>query len=130
MFFDYPEDQDLYMLNYNDFLIGDSLKVSIETSNLGTTRSQFYFPNGVWCSLWQFTEPCLEITGDTSYLHANKQTLTSTADVSHVHAKAGSIVPTASLKNKDIIMNTVDARMKPTDLHIFPELNGAGNVGF
>lgn len=132
MFFDYPEDTDLYEKNYNDFLIGDSLKVSIETSNLGTTNSDFYFPNGVWCSLWAMDEPCLEITGDVTKgpAQANVQTLKSTADVSHVHAKAGSIVPTANLKSINSIMSTADMRMKATDLHIFPMLNGAGNEGF
>ena len=127
LFFAFPEDLALYNRNFNDFLLGDSLKVSIEVTKLGATRSQFYFPTATWCPLWEMDSPCLVITGNNK---DNLQELYSSADVSHVHMREGKIVVTANLWNAEKIMTTKDMRALPVDLHLAPMLNGAGNVGF
>ena len=69
-------------------MLGDALKLSINSNALNQNVTEFYFPDGIWCNLFNKTEgknSCLE--GKNSYNRSSK------AYQFDVHLKDGFIVP-------------------------------------
>jgi alpha-glucosidase (family GH31 glycosyl hydrolase) len=116
VFFEFPSDPMAYADNTNNFMLGDSIKVSMVTDQVGVSEGTFYFPMGQWCPLWDMTQACLNME------KAGTVQLGATADVANVHMRPGSFVPTANaIDNK--IMKVHDLKQFPTDLHVSPVLN-------
>jgi len=51
LFFDFPNDDIAYLNNHDNIMIGESLKLSILTSEDKETGT-FYFPEGWWCPIF------------------------------------------------------------------------------
>lgn len=63
VFFEFPEDLNAYdNLQYN-VMLGDSLKLSINSDQQGQNTTDFYFPAGTWCDLRTPANKCMVSTG-------------------------------------------------------------------
>lgn len=54
-------------------MLGDALKLSINSNTLDQNTTEFYFPDGTWCNLFNKTEgedSCLD--GKNSYNRSSK----------------------------------------------------------
>jgi alpha-glucosidase (family GH31 glycosyl hydrolase) len=52
LFFEFSEDDGAYGDIANNVMIGSALKVSVNAKNLTQEETDFYFPQGTWCSLF------------------------------------------------------------------------------
>lgn len=86
VFFAYPDDMNTYTDLTNNVMIGDNLKLSMNTLNLTQNSTDFYFPAGTWCNLRNASEGCFLSTGKSYTLKTN---LTDY----YVHLREGYIVP-------------------------------------
>lgn len=86
MFFAFPDDMNTYTNFTKNIMIGDNLKLSINTENLTEKFTDFYFPAGTWCNIRNATDGCFLSAGQTQNLKTN---LTDY----YVHIREGSIVP-------------------------------------
>ena len=57
LYFEFPDDPGAY--SGNNVMIGPSLKVQSSVDLVNNT-TEFYFPKGLWCSVYT-VEPCLNI---------------------------------------------------------------------
>jgi alpha-glucosidase (family GH31 glycosyl hydrolase) len=70
LYFEFPNDKNAYAETERNIMIGDSLKLSVVSNELGTTYANFYFPQGTWCDLLKdnlmdnscFTSPAAGVT--------------------------------------------------------------------
>jgi alpha-glucosidase (family GH31 glycosyl hydrolase) len=101
VFFEFPEDKSAYSdIEYN-IMIGSGLKVSINSYDLNSTYTPFYFPAGTWCLLGgkaNTTNNCFNSTSGVTL------TLPSTLSDYQMHIREGYIIPmqdtlSASAKN-------------------------------
>lgn len=123
VFFEFPLNTETYDSSYNTFMIGRSLKVSQTIDKLGSKETNFYFPAGSWCPVWNMSEPC--IGGDSPM----SVPLRDSADVSNLHLREGFFAPMVNISN--VTIQTVrDAQERPVDLHVSPVLNDETDVGF
>jgi len=67
LFFEYPDDAGSYNDIANNVMIGKALKTSINAVNLTQNTTDFYFPKGTWCSLFEPIGECLYF--DNSQTH-------------------------------------------------------------
>ena len=58
MFYDFPEDPMAWTGANNNFMYGDSVKVSYLTDKLDADTTDFYFPAGTWCSIFDTKNAC------------------------------------------------------------------------
>eukprot|EP00347_Sterkiella_histriomuscorum_P006514 403352477 len=110
VFFEFPEDMNTYTDLMNNVMLGEALKLSINSQNTGYNVTSYYFPAGIWCDLHHPGQQCLNSTG-TIY------DLPSKAYDYGLHLREGNLIPhqnAASLK----IMNSVDLQSHPVDFHI------------
>jgi len=59
LFFEFPEDSGAYNDIPNNVMIGKALKTSVNAVNLTQTETEFYFPAGTWCSLFEPVGECI-----------------------------------------------------------------------
>lgn len=52
LLFEFQNDLNTYKFQQNDFMLGQALKVSVLTTELGTNSTGFYFPAGNWCNVF------------------------------------------------------------------------------
>lgn len=52
VFYDYPGDLNTWANIHNNFMVGHNLKASFVTDELHQNSTAFYFPQGVWCNIW------------------------------------------------------------------------------
>lgn len=111
LFFEFPEDKNAYNDIANNVMIGGALKTAVNARNITTPTTDFYFPAGTWCSLF-------EPIGECIYNEIGQNvTLGSQLNESFVHLREGYIIPmqnATALKVK----TTVDLQNAPVDLHI------------
>jgi len=51
LFFEFPEDLNAYKdIKYN-IMLGEALKLSLNSDSLGVSQTAFYFPKGTWCDI-------------------------------------------------------------------------------
>jgi len=51
MFFDFPTDDNAYLDQEYNVMLGEALKLSVNSNNLQMATTAFYFPQGTWCSV-------------------------------------------------------------------------------
>lgn len=122
VFFEFPNNATAYGIE-NTFMLGSALKVSQTVNKLGNSWELFYFPEGMWCPLWNMHEPCLNVT-ENGFLN-----MTATADVSHLHLREGHIAPMVNVTGKNV-MTVKNVQELPIDLHISPTSNDETFEGF
>lgn len=62
LFFEFPDDPNAYnSITYN-IMLGQALKLSINSESLSQETTNFYFPAGLWCDIIALT-PCMTSTG-------------------------------------------------------------------
>lgn len=110
LFFEYPDDINAFQNTTDNVMIGDSLKLSVLSTTTDKNSSEFYFPAGLWCNVFNGTEKCFQSTGEV-------QTRRTLAYDSYLHLKEGKIVPMVNA-TKYKSMNTKQLQQNPIDLHI------------
>lgn len=64
LFFDFPDDMNAYQNQTNNVMVGDSLKLGVLSNAIGLNSSEFYFPAGLWCNVFNGTEKCFTSKGE------------------------------------------------------------------
>ena len=59
LFFEFPEDTDAFEDIANNVMIGSAIKVSVNAKNITVNFTDFYFPAGTWCSLFEPIGSCI-----------------------------------------------------------------------
>jgi hypothetical protein len=67
-------------------MIGTALKISHLSDQIGTNQSNFYFPKGVFCNVFNHKERCINSTGEF-------RPLRTLAYDYYVHLREGQILP-------------------------------------
>jgi hypothetical protein len=67
-------------------MLGDSLKLSINSDSVNQNTTWFYFPAGTWCNILNPSEMCIVSPGQA-------MEMSSKAYDSYLHLIAGSIIP-------------------------------------
>jgi len=114
LFIDYHNDRNAFNdLKYN-IMIGDSLKVSVLSDKTGQDHTDFYFPKGTWCNVFNATDRCFDSKGE-------HKTLRTTARDAYVHLRQGKIVPLQdafTINFKKGTLTTRDLQDEPVEFHI------------
>lgn len=115
LFFDFPTDSNAYLNQTHNVMLGPGLKASFQSTE-NATKTHYYFPDGVWCSVFQKNSPCL--TGPRI------QELPSEIFETFTHIKDGNIVPLQSdVVGRNRTTTKVDQLLKnPVELHIHPQI--------
>jgi alpha-glucosidase (family GH31 glycosyl hydrolase) len=111
MFFEFPDDEYAYMDIANNVMIGRAIKASVNAKNLTQEQTDFYFPAGTWCSLFDQVGDCF--TND----FGQNVTLSTRLNESYAHLREGSIIPMQEA-TKLQVRTTDDLLTYPVDLHI------------
>lgn len=131
LFYEYPLDKKAYLDLQVNILLGNALKVSMETTNLdfmkGPSSRKYYFPQDRWCRIFpeiqNLAEDCFDSPGgDNGY-----QTLVTTLESYYIHLRNGYVLPyqnVNALEGTDKkVRRTGDLEKIPTDLYILPVQN-------
>lgn len=127
LFFEFPYDDVAYYNQTHNIMLGEHLKLSIQSTENGTvTETDYYFPQGKWCSVFNVSAGC--IVGPANV------TLPSRIYQSYVHIRDGSIVPlqTELIGEHSKVTKVAEVQQNPVDLHILPRftsLNSTANDG-
>jgi alpha-glucosidase (family GH31 glycosyl hydrolase) len=123
LFFTFPDDAGAYTVSQNhNVMLGSRLKLSIQSTTLskdGGDNTDFYFPAGVWCDVFnkKGTESCMTLTESTTI------TMSTKPYEFYLHIFQGSVVPMQDGKNLHRnfnVSNTAGLQQYPVDLHINP----------
>lgn len=87
LFFEFPNDPRSYNDLHLNVMLGSGLKLSIQTNSTTQDRTEFYFPPGSWCDVFEPKNGCSK-----SSVGQIKE-LPSKADDFYLHIRGGSIVP-------------------------------------
>ena len=61
LFFDFPNDTNAYVNQTHNVMLGGSMKASFQsTENATFTETNYYFPDGIWCSVFNKSAGCIE----------------------------------------------------------------------
>jgi hypothetical protein len=87
VFFEFPEDEGAYHDIANNVMLGPAIKTSVNAKSLTQNMTDFYFPAGTWCSLFDSVGQCLynEI--------GQNVTLSTRLNESYAHLREGYIIP-------------------------------------
>lgn len=96
LFYEYPQDPKAFIDVQVNILLGDALRLSMETTTLNFTaypQRQYYFPQDRWCQILPALKnpatDCFDSPGGANgYLN-----LTSTIDSYYIHLRNGYILP-------------------------------------
>jgi alpha-glucosidase (family GH31 glycosyl hydrolase) len=119
LFFEFPEDPGAYTDIPNNVMIGQALKTSVNAVNLTQTETEFYFPAGTWCSLFEPVGDCITTEIGQTW------PLPSSLNDSFVHIREGFVVPMQDA-TKLKANTTVDLQNSPVDLHILGQYRVPG----
>jgi hypothetical protein len=100
-------------------MIGQALKTSVNAVNLTQTETEFYFPAGTWCSLFEPVGDCIITEIGQTW------PLPSSLNDSFVHIREGFVVPMQDA-TKLKANTTVDLQNSPIDLHILGQYRVPG----
>lgn len=113
MFFEFPDDLRTFTDITNNIMLGEALKLSINTLNLVDTTTNYYFPAGLWCSiLGTAPETCF-----TSPTGGIMKTFPSDLNDYQVHLRQGYIVPLQDTQTK-AFSTSKDLQSWEVDFHI------------
>ena len=111
LFFEFPEDKGAFNNFSNNVMIGPAIKTSVNVKDLTSPTTDFYFPAGTWCSLFEPVGQCIyNEQGQTV-------TLGSKLDQYFVHLREGYIIPMQNATKLNA-QTTVDLQKAPVDFHI------------
>lgn len=120
VFFEFPEDDGAYDYMSLNAMLGPSIKLSLQSDTVLRGRNwNFYFPEGVWCDIFNQTmgnQTCFNIT--THYGATNIRNLTS--DVA-AHLREGHILPFQNASNlikNGSVLTTSDLQNYPIEVLI------------
>lgn len=96
-------------------MLGSALKASFSTED--TEVADFYFPDGVWCSVFNKSIGCIQ--------GPSTQTMSSLIFNTYTHIKDGNIVPlqTDVVGHSRNVTKVEDLLKNPLELHIHTSLN-------
>lgn len=97
-------------------MLGDALKLSVNSDSEGQNTTGFFFPGGTWCNVFNvstFKQSCI---GGVNGQYVDLSTEPYQFDV---HIREGYIVPLQNA-SRDNIMTTNDVLNNRVDLHIHP----------
>lgn len=108
-------------------MLGSNIKLSVLSNALGQDTTDFYFPAGTWCSMFQNIgdQACFTSTGQN-------KTFATKAYNFYVHLFENSIVPMQNVTNlkelypETAFTTTADMQDQPVDFHILQ--NDAGSA--
>lgn len=113
LFFEFPDDPKTFSDFENNVMLGASLKLSVLANDLGVNSTNFYFPEGTWCSIFDPNEKCFNSTG----MSQSRRTF---AYDYYVHLRDGHIIPAQDAFRTNA--NTTYAlQFQPVDFHINPK---------
>lgn len=113
LFFDFPDDKNAYQNLTHNVMLGRNLKVSHQSTETEVvTETDYYFPQGSWCSVVNVSAGCIDGPVTTQ--------LPSRIYQSYVHIRDGSIVPLqlGVIGQKQTVRKVHEIQQKPVDLHI------------
>mmetsp|Transcript_28241 Transcript_28241/g.42748 ORF Transcript_28241/g.42748 Transcript_28241/m.42748 type:complete len:335 (-) Transcript_28241:203-1207(-) len=121
LFFVFPEDKDAYTNQELNVMLGEGVKLSVNSNDLDRKETDFYFPAGTWCSLFDRNleeKTCFTTTGET-------KTLSTKPYEHYAHLRDGFIVPLQdgpTLSKSGKMNNTVDLQDAPVDFYVNPTI--------
>lgn len=59
LFYEFPDDNGAYDDIANNVMIGSALKTAVNAVDLTQKTTDFYFPKGTWCSVFEPVGECL-----------------------------------------------------------------------
>lgn len=89
LFFEFPDDQNAYLDQSYNIMLGSALKLGINTVALDQNTTSFKFPTGTWCDVFNSSNGCTTNEGKDSI----SKELPSKAYDFHLHLRDGYIVP-------------------------------------
>lgn len=87
LFFEFPEDPNAFNDIPNNVMIGGALKTAVNARNISAETTEYYFPAGTWCSLFEPVGACIFNE------FGRNVTLGSMLNQSYVHLREGFIIP-------------------------------------
>lgn len=84
LFFDFPSDNNAYLNQTHNVMLGHDLKASFQSTE-AVNETHYYFPEGTWCSVMNKTAGCIKGPQIVELSSRIWQTYT--------HIRSGSIVP-------------------------------------
>eukprot|EP00347_Sterkiella_histriomuscorum_P022543 403338093 len=111
LFFSFPEDPNAYeQIQYN-VMIGDALKLGVLSDKINQNTTQFYYPAGTWCNVFNpDRDPCIISTGQ----YIEKRSL---AYDFYLNLREGYLIPFQDAY-KINAQTTNDLTKNPIDLYI------------
>ena len=122
LFFEYPNDNDAYKNQEQNIMLGTALKLSINSNTLGQDSTDFYFPPGRYCNVFNThlkDQSCFD--ANEAGLKGVTKTLSTKAYEFHLHLRDGHIVPFQNATALEA-MTTADLQKEPVELHIHSQL--------
>ena len=117
LFFDYPNDIDVYSHQNRNIMLGNHLKLGIlsDYGSSGMINANIYFPVGLWCEVFNVkgTQGCITQTVAGSIVsHNNPWEF-------YLHMREGSVVP---MQDNKVIKahSTKETQEHATQIHILP----------
>jgi alpha-glucosidase (family GH31 glycosyl hydrolase) len=125
LFFEFDHDEDSYRASSElNFMLGDRIKISVNSNMLDRNQTEFYFPEGNWCNLLiaNGTNTCMR-----SLVGGHNITLRTKAYDVYAHLREASIVVLQdgkSLVMENGVRTTEDLNSHPVEMHINPNCFG------
>ena len=94
-------------------MLGSALKLGVLSNKVGVNSTDFYFPTGTWCNVFDPSERCISTLGE-------KQKRQSKAYDYYVHLREGYIIPVQDAFQINAL-TIADLQDSPVDLHIHPQ---------
>lgn len=112
LFFEFPDDPNAYRDQQRNVMLGQAMKLSVLSNELGVNEAEFYFPMGTWCDIFKSTVPCFNVEQG-----GLKKKLSAKPGDYHVHLRGGHIVP---LQNAMVHKPRTSSNLQnePVDLHL------------
>ena len=120
LFFEFPDDSGAYANQEKNVMLGTSLKLGIQSNDITATTSEFYYPQGTWCDIFN-KHPCKQYTA------SENTTLPTGLGDFYLGLKAGRAIPfqnATDLFAQNLVNNTEDLKDHPVDFLILPQCTG------
>jgi len=102
LFFSFPDDDNSYSNQIFNVMLGEALKLSINSQGIQHEKAYYFPPMTSWCNVYDFSQPCF--TTEEEGLEISRS---SAIDHFDLHIRGGFIVPMHDSK-KSKIMKTHD----------------------
>mgnify|MGYP000397098479 CR=1 FL=1 len=115
LFFEFPNEAGAYENQELNVMLGSALKLGIQSKATNVNTTDFYFPTGLWCDVFNNIDPaenCIYSSGET-------HTKSSLAYEFYLHLRGGYIVPLQDAEYYSV-KTTHDLKKCDVDLHILP----------